>query len=112
MFTSCSTPNQANGNNKDLSGKWELVKSINFWPVYSEIDWTDSIETKSIEFLNKEKLIIEFPNNIEKECGWTVNGDSLFICDELYFKIIIIDTLVLSQSHIDGPSEYFIKSKI
>ncbi len=109
LIVSCSNPSQENENSLDIIGKWELVKSVTFWPSSSKIDWTDSVNTKTIEFLNNNNVIIKFPDNSTNECNWAISGDSLFICDNYYLQRMIKDTLVLSQSHLDGESEYFLK---
>ena len=93
---------------EELIGNWQLVKTITYWPIYSETDWTDSTEAKILVF-DDTKVKIRF-KDFQQICTWTLNNDSLTICDNLYLLKIKSDTLLLSQSHVDGPSEYYIKN--
>ncbi len=109
VIFSCSNPINSTNLEKEIIGNWKLIKTITFWPDYNEIIWEDSVDVKTLYF-SSNKVEVNIPNQPNQVCTWQLNKDSIRICNELYFMLLDNDTLLLSQAHTDGTSEYFMKN--
>ena len=93
----------------EIIGQWKLVKTIQYWPEHIEINYEDSVNVKTLDFNEKQGVRVYIPDEPDQICTWEFIKDSLRICEQWYLVKLTNDTLIISQSHVDGISEYFLK---